>query len=80
MANRLQTLNTIPFLDNMNCPPSRGEGKSVLHQHIQRSHVMSCHCTKKQMTKDRITGHPHGKQKVYQSDGLGMLRAPLGRV
>lgn len=79
MANRLETLNTIPFLDKRNCPPSRGEGKSVLHQHIQRSHVMSLH--KKQMTKDRVMDHSHGKQeKLCQSDGLGMLRAPLERV
>lgn len=78
MANRLQTLNTIHFLDKKNCPPSRGEWKSILHWHIQRSHVMSLH--KKQMTKDRVMGHPHGKQELCQCDGLGMFRRPLERV
>lgn len=36
---------------------------------------------KKEMTKDRVMGHPHGKQEeLCQCDGLGMLRAPLERV
>lgn len=78
MTNRLQTLNTIPFLDKRSCSPSRGEGKSVSHEHIQ-SHVVSLH--KKQMTKDRVMGHPHGKQEeLCWRDGLGMLRAPLESV
>lgn len=79
MANRLQTLNTIPFLDKRNCPPSKGEGKSVVHQHIQRSHVMSHHCTKNRWQRTELWVTLMESRR-YASDGLGMLRAPLESV